>query len=67
MKLCRLVVERRQRTGKKVTNLLEVDFHIRDFDKIFKMRVAFDNRLENLLGDARDDTLEFLVVNVGTL
>ena len=44
-------------TRKEIANPLEVDFHVGNFDKIFQVRVTFNDRLKYLLGDARDNTL----------
>ena len=57
----------RGRTGQQITDLFEVDLHVRDFDEILEMRVAFDDGLEDLLRDAGDDASQFRVVDVGTL
>lgn len=57
----------RLRTRKKVSNSLQIDFHVRDFDKILQMRVAFNNRLEDLFRYSRNDSFEIQRVDVRSL
>lgn len=55
------------RTCKQISDLLQIDFHIRDFDKILQMRVTLDNGLEYLFCYPGYNTLEIVRVNIRSL
>jgi hypothetical protein len=55
------------RTGEEIADALEVDLHVRHLHEILEVGLGLDDRLEYLLCDSRDNTLELLRVNVCTL
>jgi hypothetical protein len=55
------------RTCKEVADALHVDLHVGDLDHVLDVGRALDDLVKDLLGDARGDALELVVVDVGAL
>jgi hypothetical protein len=59
--------KRSVRTCKQISYTLQIDFHVRHFDQVFKMRVRFNNGLEDMFSDARNQSLEVRRIYIGSL
>jgi regulator of sigma D len=63
----RVVIYESRHTRKQISYSLEINLHIRNLDEVFKMRFRLDNVLEDVLRNARNDTLQLSIIDVCTL
>ena len=56
-----------QLTCKEITNPFQVNLHVGDLNQVLEVGITLDDGLEYLFCNSGDDTLEVVVINVGTL